>query len=119
LMMAIGYGFLGYANISGIGNENHFRHFLTTGAFGIAFFMVMVIIAHVHTGRVLKSNWWIASGVLMLVGSTLCRSLIPFFENLYHPLMGFSIILWGLPFIIYFFKTKNFLLNHRIDGIKG
>lgn len=119
LMMALGYGFLGYANLTGQGNENHFRHFLSIGAFGIAFFMVMVIIAYVHTGRVLKSNWWIASGVIMLILATICRSLLPLFPNLYDLLMGISILFWCLPFIIYFFKTKEFLLNARVDGIKG
>jgi uncharacterized protein involved in response to NO len=119
VMMALGYGFLGYANLIGIGNENHFRHFLSTGAFGISFFMVMVIIAYVHTGRVLKSNWWIASGVMMLILATICRALIPFFPNLTHPMMGLSMVFWIVPFMIYFFKTKDFLLSPRVDGIKG
>lgn len=119
VMMALGYGFLGYAVLSGIGGENHFRHFLSTGAFGIAFYMVMVIIAYVHTGRVLKSNLWIANGVIMLVFATLCRSLIPFFSELYYPLTGLSMVFWILPFVIYFFKIKDFLLHPRVDGIKG
>jgi uncharacterized protein involved in response to NO len=119
VMMALGYGFLGYANLMGIGNENHFRHFLSTGAFGISIFMVMVIIVYVHTGRVLKSNWWIASGVVMLIVATVCRSLIPFFPNLTNQLMGLSMVFWILPFVVYFFKTKDFLLSPRVDGIKG
>jgi len=118
-MMALGYGFLGFAIFTGMGGENHFRHFLTTGAFGIAFFMVMVIIAYIHTGRVLQSNLWIASGVIMLIFAALCRSLIPFFSALYCPLMGLSMLLWILPFVIYFLKTKEFLLTPRVDGIKG
>ena len=117
--MALGYGFLGFAIFTGMCGENHFRHFLSTGAFGIAFFMVMVIITYVHTGRVLKSNLWIASGVIMLFLATLCRSLIPFFSELYYPLMGLSMVFWILPFVIYFLKTKEFLLIPRVDGIKG
>lgn len=119
LMMALGYGFLGYSHLIEGNGENHFRHFLTTGAFGLGFFMVMVIIAYVHTGRVLKSNLWIASGVVMLIIAAFCRSLIPFFENLYHPLMGISMLFWIVPFVIYWFKTKEFLMSPRVDGIKG
>ncbi len=119
VMMALGYGFLGYANLTSMGNENHFRHFLTTGAFGISFFMVMVIIAYVHTGRVLQSHWWIATGVVMLLLATICRALVPFFEHLYNPLMRLSMVFWIIPFVIYFFKTKEFLLSPRVDGVKG
>ncbi len=119
VMMALGYGFLGYANLTSMGNVNHFRHFLSTGAFGIAFFLVMVIVTYVHTGRVLKSNWWITSGVVMLIISTICRTLIPFFPNLTTPMMGLSMVFWCLPFVIYFFKTKEFLLSPRVDGVKG
>ena len=119
IMMALGYGFLGFSHLDNFGNETHFRHFLTTGAFGISFFMVMVIIAHVHTGRVLKSNWWIATGVILLIFATFCRTLIPFFPNYYMILMDISILFWIVPFIIYFIQTKEFLLLPRVDGIKG
>ena len=119
IMMALGYGFLGFSHLDNFGNETHFRHFLTTGAFGISFFMVMVIIAHVHTGRVLKSNWWIATGVILLIFTTLSRTLIPFFPNYSMILMYISILFWILPFILYFIQTKEFLLLPRVDGIKG
>ena len=119
IMMALGYGFLGFSHLDNFGNETHFRHFLTTGAFGISFFMVMVIIAHVHTGRVLKSNWWIATGVILLIFATLSRTLIPFFPNYSMILMYISILFWILPFILYFIQTKEFLLLPRVDGIKG
>ena len=119
VMMALGYGFLGFASLVGFGGENHFIHFLTTGAFGISFFVVMVIIAYVHTGRVLASNWWIALSVFMLVLATFARGLIPFWQEDYMTLIGFSTVLWVVPFVIYFFKTKEFLLSPRADGIKG
>ncbi len=119
IMMALGYGFLGFSHLDNFGNETHFRHFLTTGAFGISFFMVMVIIAHVHTGRVLKSNWWIATSVILLIFATLSRTLIPFFPNYSMILMYISILFWILPFILYFIQTRKFLLLPRVDGIKG
>jgi len=55
----------------------------------------------------------------MLIIATFCRSLIPFFEELYHLLMGISMLFWIVPFMVYWFKTKEFLLNPRVDGIKG
>ncbi len=119
IMMAIGYGVLGFSYLFEFGYLSEFRHFLTTGAFGISFFMVMVIIAHVHTGRVLKSNWWIATSVVLLIVATLCRTLIPFFPNAYMLLMYISILFWIIPFILYFIHTKEFLLTPRVDGIKG
>ena len=52
----------------------------------------MVVIAYVHTGRILKSNFWIASGVVMLILATICRSLLPLFPNSYNLLMGISML---------------------------
>jgi len=86
----------------------------------IAFYMVIGYYSlRTYVEVVLKSNLWIASGLIMLVFATLCRSLIPFFSELYYPLTGLSMVFWILPFVIYFFKTKEFLLNSRVDGIKG
>ncbi|BFU78268.1 NnrS family protein [Arcobacter sp. 15-2] len=119
VMMALGYGFLGFSYLFDFGSLNHFRHFLTSGAFGISFFLVMVIIAHVHTGRVLKSNWWIMGGVILLIIATIFRTIIPFFLENYYTFINISIVLWIIPFIVYFFKTKSFLVSARLDGIKG
>lgn len=119
IMMALGYGMLGYSHVAELGLQNHFRHFLTTGAFGIAFFMIMVIIAVVHTGRALRNAPWIFVGVAMLAASAVSRAAIAFFPHLHGMLSGIAMFCWIMPFVIYFFKTKKFLLNPRVDGIKG
>ncbi len=120
ILMALGYGFMGYDILDDtIYGINHFRHFLTTGAFGLAFFLVMVIISTVHTGRVLSSNRYIVIGVVLLLISTFMRCLIPYFEEYSSFLYLYSSILWVLPFGIYFVRYYKFLLAPRADGIKG
>lgn len=119
VMMALGYGLMGISLMFDMGAESHFRHFISTGAFGITFFMVMVIVVYVHTGRVLGSRTWIGVGVLMLIISTLTRALIPLDYEKYNMLIGISMLFWMIPYLLYFYKTRKFLLSPRVDGIKG
>ncbi len=120
ILMSFGYGFIGYDILdNSIYGINHFRHFLTTGAFGLAFFLVMVIISTVHTGRTLSSNKYIVLGVILILISTLMRVLIPFFEEYSSSLYLYSALLWTIPFAIYFIRYYKFLLSPRADGIKG
>jgi uncharacterized protein involved in response to NO len=117
--MALGYAFLGINTLLEWSYQSHIRHLLTTGAFGLTFFMVMVIVAYVHTGRQIESNAWIALGVILLLSATLLRVGVIFFQEYYFTFIGLSSTLFALAFILYFFKTKDFFLQERFDGIKG
>lgn len=119
ICMALGYTFLGINTLFDWSYQSHFRHFITTGAFGLTFFMVMVIVAYVHTGRQIESNTWIALGVILLLCATLLRVGVIFFQEYYFVFIEGSTLLFTLPFILYFFKTKDFFLQERFDGIKG
>ena len=120
LMMAAGYGLMGVDYLlDDLYGINHFRHFLTTGVFGISFFMVMVIVATIHTGRKLSTNRWVDIGVLLIIIATMLRTLIPFFPENSQALYLFSSLLWALPFIIYLFRFYPWLSKPRIDGLPG
>jgi len=120
VLMALGYGFMGFAYLSdNIHGINHFRHFLTTGVFGLSFFMVMVIVGTIHTGRSLQTNRWIDFSVMLIIIATLLRSLIPFAPDYTAVLYLSSSILWAIPFIIYLILFYPLLSQPRADGLPG
>ena len=120
IMTSIGYGFLGFDYLNeDINALNHFRHFLTTGTYGLVFYIVMIIISTIHTGRKLFTNIWLNFGVLSIILATFIRSFIPFYEEYTIQAYIISSILWAIPFIIYMKIFIPFLLNPRADGIKG
>ncbi|MCP4971548.1 MAG: NnrS family protein [Arcobacter sp.] len=120
ILMSCGYGFLAFDYLNDdLYALNHFRHFLTTGVFGLVFYIVMIIISTIHTGRHLFSNFYIALGVVFIIIATIIRSLIPFYEEYLIQSYIVSSILWGIPFIIYMKLFFPFLLNPRVDGIPG
>lgn len=120
VLMALGYGLMGFDylndNVYGI---NHFRHFLTTGVFGLSFFMVMVIVGTIHTGRVLAPNRWIDFCVVLIVIATLLRSLIPIASEYATWLYLSSSVIWAIPFITYLVIFYPFLSQPRADGLPG
>ena len=120
IITAFGYLFLAYDYLNDeIYGINHFRHFLTTGTFGLVFYIVMIIISTIHTGRKIFTNIWLNLGVILIIIATLIRSLIPFYEEYLIQAYILSSILWAFAFIIYMKIFFPFLLSKRADGIKG
>lgn len=120
ILMAIGYGFLGYDYINDeIYALNHFRHFLTTGVYGLVFYLVMVIISTIHTGRHLFTNFYTTFGVVLIILATCIRAFIPYYEEFTMQAYMVSSILWAIPFLIYMKIFFPFLLSKRADGIPG
>lgn len=120
LMMAAGYGMMGLDYlIDDMYGINHFRHFLTTGVYGLSFFMVMVIVATIHTGRQLSTNRWVDVGVLLIIIATLMRTLIPFFPEQTRSLYLLSSLVWAIPFIMYLLRFYPWLTSSRADGLPG
>lgn len=120
IITAFGYLFLAYDYLNDeIYGINHFRHFLTTGTFGLVFYIVMIIISTIHTGRKIFTNIWLNLGVILIIIATLIRSLIPFYEEYLIQAYILSSILWAFAFIIYMKIFFPFLVSKRVDGIKG
>ncbi len=119
-MLGLGYALMGWAILSGeIGNITHFRHLITSGGYGLAYLMVMIIIGQIHTGRHLTSNIYTHSMVALIAIATLMRSAIVFYPEYSYELYLYSSIVWTLPFMIYIKVFFNFLMAPRADGIKG
>ena len=120
ILMALGYSFLGFDYLNDeIFALNHFRHFLTSGVFGMVFYVVMIVISTVHTGRLLFTNIWLNIGFILIILSTFIRSFIPYYEEFTMMAYISSSILWAIPFIIYMKIFFPYLLNKRADGIPG
>jgi uncharacterized protein involved in response to NO len=120
ILMAVAYGLLGFDYLNdSLYALNHFRHFLTSGVFGMVFYVVMVVISTVHTGRTLFTNFWLNIGFILIILSTFIRSFIPYYEEFTMMAYISSSILWAIPFIIYMKIFFPYLLNKRADGIPG
>lgn len=120
VLLAIGYALMGYAILSGeFQNISHFRHFITSGGYGLAYMMVMIIIGTIHTGRHLALNIYTHSMVGLIIVATLMRGLIPYFEEYSSTLYMLSAILWAIPFALYIKQFSAFLMAPRADGVKG
>ena len=120
VLMAIGYGLMGFDYLNDtLYGINHFRHFLTTGVFGLSFLMVMIIVGTIHTGRELKANKWITISIALIILATLIRTLIPFFPAYTMWMYTSSAIIWAIPFIIYLIQFYPILSKARADGLPG
>lgn len=98
---------------------NHFRHLLTTGAFSLSFYLIMIIVSTVHTGREFQSDFWLNLGGGILILSALIRASIAFFPENAMVLYVLSGLLACLPFAIFLWRYGRRLITVRADGLPG
>lgn len=119
-MLSAGYALMGWDILANsAANTSSFRHFITSGGYGLAYLMVMIIISWIHTGRHLTSNIYTHLMVGLLVLATLMRGVIPFYTEYAQTLYILSAIVWTLPFMLYIKLFFGFLKAPRADGVKG
>lgn len=119
-IMGLGYFMIAWDYLSdSIYALNHFRHLLSMGAFGLSFYLIMLIVSHVHTGRALVLRPIHFYAGLAIVLASVLRSAISLWPELAPWLYGLSTLLWLIPFIIFLITIGPYLLRPRIDNLPG
>ncbi|MCB4784535.1 MAG: NnrS family protein, partial [Sulfurovum sp.] len=122
ILIAIGYGLIGYNYLAGLQyNNNDFLHVLTSGAWTLSFYLVMVVITIVHTGRDISKERknWICFSVAFILLATLLRASVTVYPVYSSILYMSSAVIWSLPFIIYIKQCFPWLLLPRVDNLPG
>jgi len=122
IVMALGYGVLGVNYLLGMPwYSGDLLHILTTGAWTLAFYIVMIVVTIVHTGREIakERNIWICISVLLIIVSALLRTAVAFYPEKANLFILLSSAVWSLPFIIYIKLYFRWLVSPRADGLPG
>jgi uncharacterized protein involved in response to NO len=122
ILIAIGYGLIGYNYLIGLQyNNGDFIHMLTSGAWTLSYYLVMIVVTIVHTGRDISKerNNLICFSVFLILISTILRTAVAFYPQYATTLYLSSALIWSLPFVIYMIVYFKWLLSPRVDGLPG
>ena len=122
ILISIGYGLIGYNYLSGMQYSNSdFLHVLTSGAWTLSFYLVMIVVSTVHTGRDISKerNNWVCLSIFLVLLATAMRTSVAFYPEYMSTLYMGSAIVWSLPFVIYIKIYFRWLLSPRVDGLPG
>ena len=116
---ALGYGALGADVMWELGMASSLRHVLTTGAFGLAFLVALIVITTIHTGRALVPKVWMHGCMGLVMVSTLARTAIAVYPHYFNTLNTLAVLAWVGAFLLYLANTHRILRTPRADGILG
>ena len=122
ILISIGYALIGYNYLSGLKLYNgDLLHMLTSGAWTLSFYLVMIVITIVHTGREIakERNAWVCFSIALIIISAFLRTAVAFYPAFATTLYIVSAIIWSLPFVIYIKIYFKWLVSPRADGIPG
>ncbi len=119
VLTSVGFFFLGFNYLFELHFTNHFRHFITTGTYGLVFYVILIIVSTIHTGREIFTSWALTLGLILIIIATFMRAFIPYFLEYSMILYILSSTIWACSFVIYIKTFFPFLLQVRADGIKG
>ena len=122
ILISIGYGLIGFNYLTGLTHSNSdFLHVLTSGAWTLSFYLVMIVVSTVHTGRDISKerNNWVCFSIFLILLATAMRTSVAYFPEYASTLYMGSALFWALPFVIYMKIYFKWLLSPRVDGIPG
>ena len=122
VLISIGYGLIGYNYLTGMHyNNGDFIHVLTSGAWTLSFYLVMIVVTIVHTGRDISKerNNWVCFSIFLILAATVLRTSVAFYPQYATSLYMSSALVWSLPFVIYMTIYFKWLLSPRADGLPG
>jgi uncharacterized protein involved in response to NO len=122
ILISIGYGLIGYNYLTGLHyNNGDLLHVLTSGAWTLSFYLVMIVVTIVHTGRDIakERNGWICLSIFLILLATGLRTAVAFYPASMMMLYLSSSLVWALPFVIYMVLYFKWLLSPRADGLPG
>jgi uncharacterized protein involved in response to NO len=122
VLISIGYGLIGYNYLTGMHyNNGDFIHVLTSGAWTLSFYLVMIVVTIVHTGRDVSKerNNRVCFSIFLILAATVLRTSVAFYPQYATTLYMSSALIWSLPFIIYIAIYFKWLLSPRADGLPG
>ncbi|MBW7902548.1 MAG: NnrS family protein [Rhodocyclaceae bacterium] len=119
LMMAAGYGLIGFSLVAGTDGFSAGRHLLTVGALGLAIYAVLNIAGRMHCGRPLDERAWVPLGAAALALSALLRAATALPDAPAPLLLALSALFWLLPFVVWLWYMAPLLTGPRTDGGTG
>ena len=116
--MAVGYGFLGLAVLTGAFGANAGAHLLTVGVFGLNIYLVICIAGYTHAGLEKNGRPWVLWGAAALMLAAVLRALAyaGFASAVF---MGVAATLWCLAFVLQSAYMLPVFLRPRADGREG
>lgn len=119
LLMAAGYGLIGFALVSGSDGLSAGRHLLTVGAIGLSIYMVLNIAGRMHCGQPLDERRWVPAGAALLAGAALVRAATALPGTPVALLLAVSSLLWLSVFAVWLWHMAPLLTGPRTDGGTG
>ena len=119
VLMAAGYGVIGFALVGGGTGFSAGRHLLVVGAMGLAIYVVLNVAGRTHCGHVLDERPWLSAGAVLLLAAALLRAAAAMPGVPAATLLALSALLWIAAFAVWLWYMAPLLAVPRTDGGSG